>query len=263
MSIFKKGKLITQECGQLIADLFTQKRTIQKKGIIDLVTDADLLCEKKFIETIKTWFPSHSILSEEQGKVSGDDDHLWIIDPIDGTTNYARNLPYFCISVGYAYRQKPQFGFVYAPLLNQFFEAEKGKGAFLNGELIHVSDHTELSDCFLTTGFPYNIREQKNYDNINLFSHFSKNSLAVRRLGSAAIDLCYVACGIFDGYWELKLHPWDFAAGNLIVSEAGGLVSDFSGNRCPMEDCEILATNTKIHTKMLKDIQNIYAKKID
>jgi myo-inositol-1(or 4)-monophosphatase len=257
------GKKLTCECGKLIAGLYTKKHTIQKKGEIDLVTEADLLCEKMFIEGIKKAFPSHSILSEECGSIEGDLDHLWIIDPIDGTTNYARNLPFFCISVGFAYKQNIQFGFVYAPILNSFFEAELGKGAFLNNEPIHVTDHEILRNSFLTTGFPYNIREKNSYDNIGLFSHFSKNSLAVRRLGSAAIDLCYVAMGTFDGYWEIMLHPWDFAAGKVILEEAGGKITDFKGNSLSLQDSEILATNSKLHAIMLKDIDINHGKKID
>lgn len=263
MTHFNTGKAITYQCGHLIADLFSGQHQIQKKGVIDLVTEADLLCEKLFIDEIKKNFPTHSILSEECGLIAGDNTHLWIIDPIDGTTNYARNLPFFCVSVGFAYQQEIQFGFVYAPLLHSFFCAEKGKGAFLNDDAIHVSDTRELKDSFLTTGFPYNIRESKSFDNMSLFTHFSKNSLAVRRLGSAAIDLCYVANGIFDGYWEINLHPWDFAAGKVILEEAGGIISTFSNQELAIEDSEILATNKKLHSAMLEDIVNLYVKKID
>lgn len=263
MTHYTTGKKLTYQCGQLIAELFSRKHTIQKKGVIDLVTEADLLCEKTFIESIKKTYPGHAILSEECGSVEGDADHLWIIDPIDGTTNFARKLPYFCISVGFAYQQEIQFGFVYAPIINAFYSAERGKGAFLNDEPIHVTDQPDLKSSFLTTGFPYNIREKNSCDNMNLFSHFSKNSLAVRRLGSAAIDLCYVACGIFDGYWEIKLHPWDFVAGKVILEEAGGEITDFDGNPLSIQDSEILATNSKIHAIMLKDINNTHGKKID
>lgn len=260
MLFYSKGRKITFECGMLIKQQFEKSRTIIKKGEIDLVSDADHLCESLFLKRIKQNFPTHSILSEEIGMKLNDGDYMWIVDPIDGTTNYCRRLPFFCISVGFAYKGVPQFGFVFAPLLNQFFEARIGYGALLNHKRIHVSSHTNFNDCFLTTGFPYNIRTEKKGDNINLFSHFSKKTLAVRRLGSAAIDLCYVACGIFDGYWELSLHPWDFAGGKVILEEAGGTITTFQGNPVPIKDSEILATNSKIHAEMIEDIRSIREK---
>jgi len=242
----------------LLKKIFEKQRTIYKKGEIDLVTDADHLCESFFLKRIKHCFPTHSILSEESGLTLNDEDNLWIIDPIDGTTNYSRRLPIFCISVGFAYKQKLQFGFVFAPVLNQFFEANIGSGAFLNRKRIHVSTQSKLNDCFLTTGFPYNIRTDNCLDNVKLFSHFSKKTLAVRRLGSAAIDLCYVACGIFDGYWEISLHPWDFAGAKVILEEAGGLLTNFKGLPISLKDSDILATNSIVHSAMIENIGSIH-----
>lgn len=263
MNFYESGKKITTECGLLIADLFTKRHTIRKKGEIDLVTEADVLCEDTFIKLVHGLFPNHSILSEECGLLARDKDYMWIIDPIDGTTNFARRLPFFCISVGFAVQGKIQFGFVYAPVLNQFFEAEQGHGAFLNGRPIQVSQHSQMGESFLTTGFPYNIRGSQTNDNMGLFSHFSKKTLAVRRLGSAAIDICYVANGIFDGYWEISLHPWDFAGGKIILEEAGGKITDFDDNPLPMEDSQILASNSFLHANLMQEIKNHYVQKID
>jgi len=221
------------------------------KGDIDLVTDADLECERYLISAIKEKFPDHSILSEEKGSSYQNSPYCWIIDPIDGTTNYSRGLPFYGISFALAYYDEVIFGIVHAPELHMFFHAEKGKGSYLNMQPINVSSNTQINSSFLVTGFPYTMR-CSDRDNIDLFRRFSKISLAVRRLGSASLDFCFVAKGTFDAYWEQYLKPWDFAAGMLIVTEAKGQVSTMKNEiLSPLKPNSILASNSLLHKQLL------------
>jgi myo-inositol-1(or 4)-monophosphatase len=223
---------------------------IFKKGIIDLVTEADTGSENIIIETIRKVFADHMILAEESGLSKGNADFQWIIDPLDGTTNFAHQLGLFSISIAFALRGETVFGLVFNPITGELFTAAKGEGALLNGRPISVSQSKTVSESFLVTGFPYNLKEH--FDPLIMrFSKCLKASQGVRRLGSAAIDLCFLACGKFDGFWEQNLKPWDTAAGELIAREAGAIVTDFSNNPFTNDKSEILASNGKIHKEMI------------
>jgi myo-inositol-1(or 4)-monophosphatase len=223
---------------------------IHKKGAIDLVTEADIESESAIIETIKNVFTDHTILAEESGLSTGDADYQWIIDPLDGTTNFAHQIGLFSISIAFVLKGETVFALVLNPMTGELFTAVKGRGASLNGKQIAVSKVMTVSESFLVTGFPYNLRDH--FDPLmTRFSKCLKASQGVRRLGSAAIDLCFVACGRFDGFWEQNLNPWDTAAGELIAREAGAIVTDFSNNPFTIYKKEIIATNGKIHKEML------------
>lgn len=234
--------------GKTLQAHFGKLRSISKKGVIDLVTDADLNAEAAVIDTITRSFPEHAILAEESGMQSGQGGR-WIIDPLDGTTNFAHNLPLFCVSVAFAAGRDIVAGFVLAPLLGELFVGLKNQGAQLNGSPIRVSTTTTLVDSLLVTGFPYDHPSIMD----SLMARFGRCLAAtqgVRRLGSAALDLCYVASGRFDGFWEQQLKPWDTAAGYLIAEEAGARTSDFSGAPYTIDGDEILSTNGAIHDEL-------------
>jgi len=250
---FQFGLELIENAGKLILEKMHQPRDIEKKGAIDLVTDADKACESYLIQHILDKFPHHGIIAEESGLISGSENHQWVIDPIDGTTNYSRRLPFYCISIGYQADGQTRFGLIYAPALHQLYYAKHQQGAFRNHIPIHASATHKIQDAFLTTGFPYTLHSSEEHNNIPLFSYFSSHALAVRRLGSAALDLCYVAEGIFDGYWEITLQPWDFLAGELLVHEAGGKVTTFQGDPLPVNKSSIIASNVILHEEM-KDI---------
>ncbi len=223
---------------------------IEKKGAIDLVTAADIGSEKEIVQTIRSRFPDHAVLAEESGAASGDPDCRWIIDPLDGTTNFAHGLPIFAVSIAFSHHGKVKAGVVLNPVSGELFTAVKGKGAELNGRPIRVSASLRVSESLLVTGFPYNFDEI--FDAVmRRFQSCLRAARGVRRLGSAALDLCYVACGRFDGFWEENLRPWDTAAGMLIVTEAGGRVTDFKGKSFAVDDREILATNGGIHQELM------------
>ena len=220
-----------------------------KTSRVDLVTDYDKRSEEAIIEAIRERFPEHGILSEERAPEEGNG-YRWIIDPLDGTTNYAHNYPFFAVSIALEREGRLLLGVVYLPVFEELFFAERGRGATLNGEPIRVSRTPKLREALLATGFPYAI--ERIGLNLKLFERFIYRAQAVRRDGAAAPDLCYVACGRFDGFWELDLKVWDIAAGVLIVEEAGGRVSDFSGNELDLYGNEILASNGLIHEEMLE-----------
>lgn len=241
-----------KEAGQIQMKHFGRVKEIEYKGEINLVTEVDKLCEKKIIEIIKDEYPNHNILAEEGNNCDENDSpYKWVIDPLDGTTNYAHGYPCFCVSIALEKAGEIVIGVVYNPVLDELFWAEKSKGAFLNGEKIQVSKTKELDKSLLVTGFPYDIRDNPDY-NLNHFRNFIVHSQAVRRDGAAALDQCYVAMGRFDGFWESKLFPWDVAAGSLIIAEAGGKVTNFGGDNFSIYSKEILATNGKIHKQMIK-----------
>ena len=223
---------------------------VHKKGAIDLVTEADTESEKTIIGTIKTAFPDHNVLAEESGLNKGKADHIWIVDPLDGTTNFAHRLGLFAISIAFALSGDTVIAIVLSPITGELFTAVKDKGAELNGRPIKVSNAQTVSESLLVTGFPYNIADGFT-PLMTRFSNCLKASQGVRRLGSAAMDLCYVACGRFDGFWEQNLKPWDTAAGELIAREAGATVTDFSNKPFDIYKNEILATNGKVHEEML------------
>jgi myo-inositol-1(or 4)-monophosphatase len=245
-----------KEAGKILMDGLGRIHEINYKHEIDLVTEIDRLSEERIITIIKEKYPDHEILAEEGGKRKGSSIYRWIIDPLDGTTNYAHGYPCFCISIALEENGEVIYGVVYDPTRKEFFIGEKGKGATLNDKPIFVS-HTEMLDhSLLCTGFPYDIREGKE-TNLDHFQRFSMKSQAVRRDGAAALDLCYVASGRFDGYWELKLSPWDVAAGSLMVKEAGGMVTDFEGKKFNLTSSKILASNGRIHREMVEVLRSM------
>jgi myo-inositol-1(or 4)-monophosphatase len=221
-----------------------------KEGINNPVTEADHASEKAIFDVIKNDFPDHFILSEEAGEIVMDSSYKWIIDPIDGTINFANGIPICCISIGLEHNGKIIMGAVYNPLMNEFFVAEKGSGATLNDKKIAVSKKTAVVNSCLVTGFPYTYLDAPNGP-LQVFEKLIRKGVPVRRLGSAAIDLCWVACGRFDGFYEHKLQAWDSAAGFLMVEEAGGKVTDFAGEYYSVYQPHILATNGKIHGELL------------
>lgn len=220
------------------------------EGGHNLVSNADREAESVIKTLILEKFPQHQILAEESGLHKNDSPCKWVIDPLDGTTNFIHGFPFFCVSIGLEINGAVELGVVFDPVRREMFSAERGKGAFLNGNPIRVSEERDLQKSLLVTGFSYDIREnpEKNFDH---FYSFSLQGQAVRRTGSAALDLCYTAAGIFDGYWELTLSPWDMAAGSLIVQEAGGVVSDLDGNRFSIYQKNVIASNGLIHDQMI------------
>lgn len=226
-----------------------------KEGINNLVTEIDHASEKAIIQIIQKQFPGHQILSEEYGIIEGNTEYKWIIDPIDGTVNFAHSIPICCVSIALEKNGKIIMGAVFNPLIGEFFFAEKGKGAFLNEARIQVSENNDILKSCLATGFPYKYLDEKNGP-LEVFNALIRQGIPVRRLGSAAIDLCYVACGRFDGFYEHSLQPWDTAAGFLIVEEAGGKVTNLSGDPYDPYHNGLIATNGKIHAQLLKYICN-------
>ena len=223
---------------------------VEKKGAIDLVTEADTESEAEIISTIRADFPDHEILAEESGLNKGISEYRWIIDPLDGTTNFAHQLPIFAISIAFAIRDEIVAGIVLNPTDGELFTAIRHQGAELNGRSISVSASPKVSESLLVTGFPYNVWEL--FDPIIArYGRCLRAARGIRRLGSAALDLCFIACGRFDGFWEQNLKPWDSAAGYLIAEEAGASVTDFSNQPFSVNKKEILATNGHIHAEML------------
>lgn len=226
-----------------------------KEGINNLVTEADHASEKAILDVIKNDFPDHYILSEEVGEIVQDSSYKWIIDPIDGTVNFAHSIPLCCVSIGVEYNGEMVLASVYNPIMNELFFAEKGKGATLNDKQIRVSKKQNVLNACLVTGFPYTYLDMPNGP-LQIFEKLIRKGIPVRRLGSAATDLCWVAAGRFDGFYEHKLQAWDSAGGYLIVEEAGGKVTDFKGDKFSPYQPHILATNGEIHDEMLEVINN-------
>ena len=225
-----------------------------KAGINNPVTEADHAAEKAIMSVIRTAYPDHFILSEEAGEFEQQSDYKWIIDPIDGTINFANSIPLCCVSIGVEHCGKLMMGVVLNPFMNELFFAEKGKGATLNGKAIRVSTQSALSTSCLVTGFPYTYLDSSNGP-LQVFERFIRKGIAVRRLGSAALDLCWTAMGRFEGFYEHCLQPWDSAAGVIILEEAGGTVTGFNGEAYTIYQPDILATNGLIHAEMLKMVQ--------
>jgi myo-inositol-1(or 4)-monophosphatase len=244
-----------RDAGRILAERFGRTLEITNKGELDLVTESDLASERLIIERIKTYHPRHAILAEESGASSPVDQELrsewrWIVDPLDGTTNYAHGYPCFCISMGLEYKGRMELGVVYDPMRDELFTAERGRGASLNGRRIQVSPVNSLSGALLCTGFPYDVRERSEF--ARHFANFIMNAQGVRRDGAAALDLAYVACGRFDGFWEEGLKPWDVAAGALMIEEAGGRVSNYAGEALIIYAPPILASNGLLHEQMMR-----------
>jgi myo-inositol-1(or 4)-monophosphatase len=243
---------LARNAGEILRNGFGRRHQISHKGLIDVVTEIDQQSEAYLLGEIRRRFPSHRILAEESGAWSGHDCCLWHVDPLDGTVNYAHGVPFFSISIGYQEGTRVQLGAVYDPLRDELFSAERGQGAWLNGEPIEPSLTTDLNHSLLVTGFPYDIRSNPE-KNLNNYARFSMRSQGVRRLGSAALDLCYVASGRLDGYWEMSLGSWDMAAGALIAEQAGARVTKADGAPDILTPpFSILAANQNVHPLMLK-----------
>jgi myo-inositol-1(or 4)-monophosphatase len=241
---------LARRIGDTIFDDRQHEKRIEHKGAVDLVTQFDKHAQDLIVTDIEKHFPDHSILSEENIKKDTYGPWKWIIDPLDGTTNFAHGLPIWSISLALEYEGNIIVGVVYDPTRKELFSAHHGGEAFVNDQVIKVSKTNDLDKSLLVTGFPYDIRESAD-NNLDNFSKFALCSQAVRRLGSAALDLCYTACGRFDGYWEQKLSPWDQAAGSLILKRAGGRITDFKGAPFSIYGDQVLATNGLIHEQMI------------
>lgn len=240
--------------GEVLKQFYGQAKKIEYKGETNIVTEVDKRSEKLIVELLSSRFPKHSILAEEGTDMARPSEFKWIIDPLDGTTNYAHDYPIFCVSVALEKNGEIVVGAVYQPILEELFVAEKGNGAYLNGRKIQVSRVDKLRRALLSTGFPYDILENPGQA-MQQFSGFVDTAQAVRRDGAAALDLCYVAMGRFDGFWEVRLKPWDSAAGVLIITEAGGTVTDFQGAPYSIYKDEIAVSNGLIHDQMCEVLQ--------
>lgn len=245
-----------RSAGDVLLKHYRSVKTLETKGEIDLLTVADKEAEATIIRVIRKAFPDHQILAEESGHImKSQADYKWIIDPLDGTTNYSHSFPIFCVSIGVEHQDEIIMGGVYNPFAKEYFFATKGKGALLNDKPIRVSSVDGLDRSLVVTGFPYDRRQHIDHY-LGYIREFLLRSHGVLRIGAAALDLCSVACGRLEGFWEEKLHPWDVAAGILIVREAGGECTDFSGRASSSYDTSILATNGRIHQEMLEVLQH-------
>ena len=250
-SLLEAAVAASQEAGALLLKYAGAGFHIEYKTPINLVTDADRAAEQCVIDHIKAHFPNHRFLAEERGRLEeAQSPYLWIIDPLDGTTNFAHGYPAYCVSIGLEYEGRCVLGAIFDPSRNELFTAIEHRGAQLNGRAIHVSNTMTLDGSLLVTGFAYDIRETPR-NNLDHFVKFSLKAQGLRRTGSAALDLCYVAAGRFDGFWEVRLNPWDMAAGAVIAREAGGRLTDFSGQDLSIYGQELVASNGQIHEAML------------
>jgi myo-inositol-1(or 4)-monophosphatase len=247
-------EILARQAGAILRASFGGHLQVKHKGVIDLVTDVDQRSETFLLGEIRRRFPGQRIFTEESGIIEGAEGQIWYIDPLDGTVNYAHGLPIFSVSVAYAEQGEMRLGVVYDPMRDECFCAERGTGARLNGQLIRVAQASDLDQSLLVTGFPYDIRTNPN-NNLDHYVHFATHSQAVRRLGSAALDLCYVAAGRLDGFWELSLSAWDVAAGGLIAQEAGAIVTNLAGEPDYLTAPQsVLAANATVHALMLKEL---------
>lgn len=240
-----------KEAGAILRQGLEQQRTIEFKGVKNLVTDMDRRSEETIADLVRQALPHHNVLCEEGTRLQGDSGYRWYVDPLDGTTNYAHGYPCYSVSIGVEQDGELIFGIVYDPSQEELFMAERGGGAFLNGKRLQVSTIAGLPDALLATGFPNDVAGAE-HNNLDQFVKFMTRAQGVRRPGSAALDLCYVAAGRFDGFWELKLYPWDMAAGILMVTEAGGRVTDLHGGPHRLSNPQIVASNGLLHAEMLR-----------
>ena len=245
---------LARQAGAILRAGYDKVHQVGYKGVIDLVTEVDHQSEKFLLGEVQKDFPDHHIFSEESGIIQGNAEHVWYIDPLDGTVNYAHHIPIFCVSIAYASHSDLTLGAVYDPLRDEMFLSERGNGAYLNGRSLGVSSTSELQKSLLVTGFPYNAWNTPQ-DNFANFVKFGKLTQGVRRFGSAALDLCYVAAGRFDGFWEMSLNPWDVAAGGLICEEAGARVTDVNGGTDYISQPQsVVAATPGIHTHILEKL---------
>lgn len=247
--------LAAKKAGAVLLHYARNGFRIDHKSLTNLVTEADHAAEQCVIDVIRAQYPDHRVLAEERGQINqGLSPYLWIIDPLDGTTNFAHGYPAYCVSIGLVHKEQPVLGVVYDPARDELFTAMRGGGARVNDRPLRVSQTAQLDLALLVTGFAYDIRETAN-NNLDHFARFALRTQGLRRTGSAALDLCYVAAGRFDGFWEVKLNPWDMAAGVVILQEAGGRVTNFRGETHSLYGQEIVASNGLIHDPMISVIQ--------
>jgi myo-inositol-1(or 4)-monophosphatase len=248
---------MAREAGSLLMEYFRQHVKIEYKGDVDLVTVADRKSDALILERIRHQFPTHDVMGEEGARIETGSEYKWYVDPLDGTTNFAHSFPVFCVSLAVEHRGQRVAGVIYDPTRDEMFTAELGSGARLNGQPMHVSTIGNLGESLVGTGFPSHKRHKN--PNIYFYHQITLRTHGVRRAGSAALDLCNVASGRFDGYWEFNLNPWDTAAGVLMVEEAGGKVTDFSGGPFQIASRETLASNGLVHNALLHEFQEILA----
>jgi myo-inositol-1(or 4)-monophosphatase len=248
---------MAREAGSLVMGYFRQNVKIEYKGAVDLVTVADRKSEALILERIRKQFPTHDVMGEEGTRIESGSEYKWYVDPLDGTTNFAHGYPVFCVSLAVERQGRRVAGVIYDPTRDEMFSAELGGGAWLDDSAIHVSATANLGECLIGTGFP----SQKRHKNPNIYFYhqLTLRTHGVRRAGSAALDLCNVASGRYDGFWEFNLNPWDTAAGVLIVEEAGGKVTDFTGGAFQIASRETIATNGLVHGALLHEFQEIFA----
>ncbi|MGB9856549.1 MAG: inositol monophosphatase family protein [Dictyoglomaceae bacterium] len=248
--ILKITEDIAKEAGKILLEYLYQEKDIHLKSISNPVTKVDKLSEEKIIELLNKYFPGYSILTEEAGIIEKNSSYQWIIDPLDGTTNYIHNYPFFSVSIALKKDNEILLGVIYDPIQDEIFSALKGKGSFLNGEKIRVSSVNKLRDSLLAFGLPYDLTLDER--NFIPFINLSRRSNGVRRVGSAALELAYIACGRLDGYWCQRLNPWDIVAGVILVQEAGGKVTDFENKKISFRETDIVASNGLIHEELLE-----------
>jgi myo-inositol-1(or 4)-monophosphatase len=245
---------LAREAGAILRAGYSKEHEVRYKGVIDLVTEVDHQSEAFLLGEVRHNYPEHHIFAEESGIIEGNNEHIWYIDPLDGTVNYAHHIPIFSVSIAYAFQGELTLGAVYDPMRDEMFTAERGKGATLNGEPLQASSVNDLQRSLLVTGFPYDAWNTE-HDNFANFVHFGKLTQGVRRLGSAALDLCYVAAGRFDGFWEMSLKPWDVAAGGLICREAGAAITNVKGNSDFISPPQsVVASAPGIHARILQEL---------
>ncbi len=255
-ALFETAEKAARLGGGILRENFGRAKKIMYKGRINPVTNVDLQSEKAIVETIRARYPGHDIITEESDFESTGSPFRWIIDPLDGTVNYAHDYPFTGLSIALEIDGVMEIGVVYNPIMEEYFTARRGLGAFFNGSRIAVSEIGTLEKSLLATGFSYDIRENP-YNNLAHFNRLIMRAQALRRDGSAALNLCYTAMGRFDGYWEIIIHPWDIAAGSLIVEEAGGKVTDLGGNALSIYKNEIVSSNGRIHGELLEELQAV------
>lgn len=252
-----------RQAGALLKDNWLKTKTVEiKTDLVDLVTNVDKAVDRLITDFLHSRFPAHQILAEESDLSGPQSPYRWYIDPLDGTTNFAHTYPHFCVSIGLSHASQQIIGVVYDPIRDEMFCARRGQGATLNGTPIHVSSTASLDRSLLMTGFPYD-RRQRSAFYLRFYEAFMLCSQGVRRGGSAALDLCYTACGRADGFWEWRLHPWDTAAGSLIVEEAGGQMSTFSGEEFVVTGEQTLASNGHLHQALIAVLQDVIASSAD
>lgn len=253
-ALLETAKILAREAGEMIRQSGSNLGKVDYKGRADLVTDVDRKAEEIILCGIRKSYPDHAVLAEESGENEVQSDFRWVIDPIDGTTNFVHGYPFFCVSIAVQHHRETVAAVVFDPMHDELFSALKGEGAFLNEKPLAVSAANELSKSLVATGFPYRLGDRWQHS-MDLFEAFYLDSHGVRRDGAAALDLCYVAAGRFEGFWEYELQPWDVAAGLLIVQEAGGRTTDFQDRPSRIDDRQVLASNGLIHDQMLQVIR--------